>query len=82
MTNLTDDIRAFEAHHAELEKEHFGKWIVFYDAEFIGAFDTLDSAASVAVRRFGKGPYLIRQVGASPITLSAAVAYHPLDARA
>jgi hypothetical protein len=29
------------------------------------------------VGKFGAGPYLIRQIGAPPVTLPASVMYHP-----
>jgi hypothetical protein len=80
MAELDRNIAAFEKMRAELEKHHNGKWVLFHDEELIGTFDSFDHAASEAVRRFGRGPYLIRQVGAPPITLPASVLYHPVDA--
>jgi hypothetical protein len=41
-------------------------------------YDAFDAAAKVAVQRFGRGPYLIRQIGAPPIVLSASVLYQPM----
>lgn len=79
---LENEIRAYEARKPELEKHHFGKWVVFHGEEFVGAFDTLDNAAAEAIQRFGRGPYLIRQVGAPPMTLPASVLYHPVSDRA
>lgn len=76
---LEVEIRAFETRKAELEQHHHGKWVVFHEDDFVGAFDTLDNAAAVAVERFGRGPYLIRQVGAPPLTLPASVLYHPVN---
>jgi hypothetical protein len=75
---LETEIAAFEARRAELEQHHMGKWVVFHGDEFVGAFDTLNNAAAEAVRRFGRGPYLIRQVGAPPVSLPASVLYHPV----
>lgn len=72
---LETEIAAYEGRREELEKHHMGKFVVFHGDEFIGAFDTLDNAAAEAVRRFGRGPYLIRQVGRPPITLPASVMY-------
>ena len=70
---LETEIQAFEARKAELEKHYKGKFVVFHGRELIGAFDTLDAAAADAVRRFGRGPYLIRQVGAPPVSLPASL---------
>jgi len=74
---LEVELRAYEAHRGELEEHHRGKFVVFHGEEFVGAYDTLDAAATEAVRRFGRGPYLIRQVGAPPIALPASVMYRP-----
>ena len=76
---LDREIAAYEKRQAELEANYFGKWVVFRDQQLIGAFDTLDAAASEAIRRFGRGPYLIRQVGAPPVVLPASVLYQPVN---
>lgn len=60
---LETEIAAYEAKRVELERHYKGKFVIFHDGEFIGAFDSFDAAADEAVRRFGRGPYLIRQVG-------------------
>lgn len=72
---LAEEIKAFETLRAELEKNHMGKFVVFKGNDFIGAWDTLDAAAIEAVARFGRGPYLIRQVGAPPLTMPASVLF-------
>ena len=72
---LEKEIAAYEAKSADLEKNHNGKFVVFKDDTFVGAFDTFDAAAKEAVRQFGAGPYLIRQVGANPPALPASVLY-------
>jgi hypothetical protein len=76
---LETEIRSFEARQPELEQHHHGKWVIFHGEEFVGAFDTLANAASVAAQRFGRGPYLIRRVGAPPLTLPASVIYRPVS---
>ncbi len=72
---LQTELRAFEAKRAELERNHAGKFVVFKGDEFIGAWDTLNAAAAVAVAKFGRGPYLIRQVGAPPPSVPASVLF-------
>jgi hypothetical protein len=74
---LEVEFGAYEARRAELEAHHRGKFVVFHGEEFVGAYDTLDAAATEAVRRFGRGPYLIRQVGAPPMVLPASVMLRP-----
>jgi hypothetical protein len=80
MSDLKDDILAYEAMRSDLELKYSGKWVVIYDRGLVGAFESFDAAAVEAVRQFGRGPYLIRQVGGPPLTLPAAALYHPVHA--
>ena len=72
---LETEIRAYETRKAELDKTYPGKFVVFKGSDFVGAWDTLNAAAAEAVARFGRGPYLIRQLGAPPPTLPASVLF-------
>lgn len=72
---LSTEIQAYEAKLSELEKTYLGKFVVFKGADFVGAWDTLDKAADEAAARFGRGPYLIRQVGAPRLTLPASILF-------
>ena len=67
--SLQENIAAYKKMKEELKKHHRLKWVIFYDTEFIGAYDDSAAAARVAISRFGRGPYLIRQVDAPPRTL-------------
>jgi len=69
MTTLQNDIAIYDAMRAELEAAHLGKWVVIYDGKLDAVFGDFSEAASEAVRKFGRGPYLIRQVGAPPVSL-------------
>ena len=80
MPDLKDDIVAYDGMRSDLELKHLGKWVVIRDCKLIGAYNTFDEAAAQAVRQFGRGPYLIRQVGAPPLSLPAAALYHPVHA--
>jgi hypothetical protein len=80
MSELSDDIAAYDIIRADLESERLGKWVLVHSKELQGTFDTFDEAAREAVHRFGRGPYLIRQIGAGAITLPASVMYHPVYA--
>lgn len=73
LQDLEREISAFDRLSPQLEAHHRGKWVVVHDEALVGAFDTLDAAAREAVTRFGRGPYLIRQVGAPPFVLPASV---------
>ena len=77
---VREDISAFEAMQAELEAAHLGKWAVFHDKKCVGIYDTFELAAQDAVKKFGRGPYLIRRIGAHSVTLPASVMYGPLHA--
>ncbi len=76
MAKLKEEIAAYEEMRDDLELDHFGKWVIVHDKELAGTYDSFELAAEDAVKRFGRGPYLIRKVGASPITLPAYLLYH------
>jgi len=76
MIELDREIAAYETMCADLENRHMGEWVLVFDGKLIGTFPTFDEAAQLAVREFGRGPYLIRQVGAPPVTMPASVVYN------
>ncbi len=78
MALLSEEIAAYEKMRDVLEADYFGKWVVVHDGQLIDTYEKFEDAAAEAVRKFGRGPYLIRQVGASPITLPASVKYRPV----
>ena len=78
MAELKDEIVAYEGMRADLESSHMGKWALVHDRKLVDTFDKFEDAAAQAVHRFGRGPYLIRQIGAPPVTLPASVLYHPV----
>ena len=60
---LDENIAVYDEMRAHPEQEYFGKWVVFHDREFVGSYDEFEDAGYDAIRRFGRGAYLIRQVG-------------------
>ncbi len=78
MQDIDKEISAYEQMREDLEGHHMAEWVVVKDGKLVGTHETFENAASDAVTRFGRGPYLIRQVGAPPITLPAAVMYRTL----
>jgi len=78
MTDLTDEIAAYDAMRSELETKYLGKWALVRDRRLVGTYDSFEAVAAEAVSQFGRGPYLIRQVGAPPMTLPASVMHHPV----
>jgi hypothetical protein len=76
MADLDDEIAFYETLRADLESRQLGKWVLVHDRKLEGTYDAFEDAAVDAVGRFGRGPYLIRQVGAPPVTLPASVMYN------
>ena len=72
---LRHEIKRYDAMRNELERDHMGKWVLLHGEELAGAFETFEEAAIEAARQFGRGPYLIRQVGALPERLPSAAVY-------
>jgi hypothetical protein len=81
MAELSEEISAYRAMQGDLEAKYLGRWALVHDRQLIETFDCFENAAELAVRRFGRGPYLIRQVGAPPITLPVSVLYNPVNAK-
>ena len=82
MSKLSEEMKAYECMRSTLEADHFGKWVVFHDKKMVNLYDRFEDAADDAVAKFGRGPYLIRQIGEAPITLSASVLYNPVSMHA
>lgn len=80
VATLNENIAAYDKMRDFLEIEHFGKWVVFYGEELAGTYDDFQDAAAETVKRFGRGPYLIRQVGRPPLRLPASVQYRRIYA--
>ena len=76
MPHIETEISAYDEMRESLERDQMGKWVLVRDRNLVGIFDTFDAAAEDAVKKFGSGPYLIRQVGAPPVSLPASVMYH------
>ena len=79
MAKIDDDIAAYENLRQTLESESMGKWVLISDQKLVSVCDSFEAAAEDAVNRFGRGPYLIRQIGAPAVTLPASVMYNPID---
>lgn len=76
MADIDKELAAYKEMRADLEAQHTGKWVLIREGTLVGVFESMEAAAEVAVPRFGRGPYLIRQVGAPPVTLPASVMWH------
>jgi hypothetical protein len=58
------NVAAYEEMRQSLQSDHVGEWVLFHDGALEGMYTSCEKAADDAVRRFGCGPCLIRQVGA------------------
>jgi hypothetical protein len=77
MATLDAELEAYRTEAAQLEETHAGKWVIFHGSSRIAIHDSFERAAEDAVSRFGRGPYLIRQIGAPPIVIPVSIAYNP-----
>ncbi len=80
MAVLSKEIAAYERMRETLEAESFGMWVVVYEERLVGRYASFENAAESAVQRFGRGAYLIRQVGAPPPTFPASLLHRPVFA--
>ena len=78
MAEIKDEIAAYDLLKEDLEAKHMSKWVLVRDLKLVGIFDSFEEAAESAVKQFGGGPYLIRQVGAPPMKLPASVMHRPI----
>ena len=77
---LTENIAAYERMQEFLEADKLGKWVVFFDGQLAGEFQECHEAIEFSAEKWGRGPYLIRQVGSPPFTVPASVQYRSLHA--
>ncbi len=63
MDDLAREYAVFESKREELEATFPGKFVLVKGEEVIGTYESLDDALRVAVKRFGRGPYLIEEIG-------------------
>lgn len=76
MTEIDKEIGAYHEMREDLENRHMGKWVLVHECSLVNIYDSFETAAAEAVKKFGSGPYLIRQIGAPPVSLPASVMYH------
>ena len=80
LATLDENIEAYERRRDEMEARYRDQWVVFVDREFVEAFDDFQEAAMMAIRRWGRGPYLIRLVGEEPRVIPMALISRSVDA--
>ena len=77
---LSREFALYERHQVEFEEEHHWEWVVIHGEEVVGFYKDFQDAAQIAVERYGRGPYLIRQIGVPKQSLPASVLYRPIYA--
>jgi hypothetical protein len=77
MDVLDVEIASYTKMRDYLEANHLGQWALVYGKDLIGVYDDFDEAARVAIRRFGRGPFLIREVGGPPVVLNIPTIAYP-----
>lgn len=80
LATLDENIEAYERRRDEMEARYRDQWVVFVDREFVEAFDDFQEAAMMAIRRWGRGPYLIRLVGEEPRVIPMSLISRSVDA--
>ena len=71
MSILEEEIAAYQAQQDDLEASHRGRWVLFHGSTRVGIYDTFEEVSTDALRKYGRGPYLIREIGAVPAPLPA-----------
>ena len=79
MDALDREIAAYESTREQLERDHFGRWVLFRDELLAGDFASYEAAITEAMRRFGPRSNLIRQIVAMPSRLPASAAFETSD---
>lgn len=59
-------------------QEHNREWVVIHKKEIAGFYQDFQEAAANAIQRFGRGPYLIKQIGAPQTSMPQSVFTRPM----
>ena len=71
-------VEAYDRMKENFERDHKGKWVVVFNEEAVGFYFSFEDAAEEAVRKFGRGPYLIKEVGSSDQVILPSSAYQAM----
>lgn len=59
---IPEDEAFYKENRAGFVAAFLGKWVLIKDRRLVGVFETQRDALEEAARRFGLGPYVIKQV--------------------
>ena len=68
---LAEEIAFFDEHRDEYVRRYPGRHLLIHGRELLGHFEDRETAVASGYRRFGIGPFLVRQSGEGTIELSA-----------
>ena len=68
---LKAEIAYYDEHLEELLLKYPNRFVLIHDAQLIGNFESRAEAVGEGVRRYGRGPFLIRRTGDKQIVLTA-----------
>ena len=71
MTQLEDEIAAYDRLKPQLVVRHPDKWVIVQGQQVVGIFDSLEGAAEMANMKFAQGPWIVRGIGTDFITMPA-----------
>ena len=61
---LAEEQAFYDQNSNKLLMQYPNRHLLMHGAQLIGDFESLDEAVKEGVRRFGRGPFLVRQAGA------------------
>ena len=60
--SLEKELAFYEQHRDELVRDHLDKFVLVKDSGLVGTYSSFEEAYTDAVKRFGVGPVLVKQV--------------------
>ena len=60
---LQDEVAFFDQNSEEFLRKYKGRFLLIKGAKLVGHYPTRSNAVTEGVRRFGKGPFLVRVPG-------------------
>lgn len=60
---------AYKAVRAQLESDHFGKYVLMHNGRIAGIYDTSADAYAIGCDKFGLGNFTTELVGQQPVHL-------------
>ena len=75
---LEVEIQFFEQNKDKFLADHAGKFVVIHGEQFLGAYDTVESAYNAGIQAFGDQQFLVREATSSGQNLTNLALMHGL----